>query len=128
MTLTPFVPSLPSGTVHPMMEHIMYMLVFSIPVVALMLMGCFSNTCYFIYFIIFDFLNLWGHCNFEFIPVKLYRSIPGLKYLLYTPSFHSLHHSQVHTNFCLFMPIYDYLGDTVDAQSDSLHEESLKCE
>jgi hypothetical protein len=27
----------------------------------------------------------------------------------------------VHTNFSLFMPIYDYLGGTVDAASDELH-------
>jgi hypothetical protein len=35
--------------------------------------------------------------------------------------YHSLHHSRVHTNFSLFMPIYDYLGGTVDATSDELH-------
>jgi sterol desaturase/sphingolipid hydroxylase (fatty acid hydroxylase superfamily) len=35
--------------------------------------------------------------------------------------YHSLHHSRVHTNFALFMPIYDYLGGTVDASSDELH-------
>lgn len=27
----------------------------------------------------------------------------------------------MHTNFCLFMPLYDYLGGTVDKNSDKLH-------
>ncbi|CAN5972361.1 unnamed protein product [Sphagnum jensenii] len=36
-------------------------------------------------------------------------------------TYHSLHHSRVHTNFALFMPIYDYLGGTVDTSSDKLH-------
>jgi hypothetical protein len=31
------------------------------------------------------------------------QALPFLKYLIYTPSFHSLHHSRVVTNFCLFM-------------------------
>ena len=107
------------------MEHLFYVANFAIPIVVPTYMKCFSIVGYYIYFIVFDFLNLMGHCNFEFIPVNLYRAIPGLKYLLYTPSYHSLHHSQVHTNFCLFMPIYDYLGDTVDPATDSLHKESL---
>jgi hypothetical protein len=47
--------------------------------------------------------------------------LPPLKYLLYTPSYHSLHHSRVHTNFCLFMPLYDYVYGTASPESDSLH-------
>lgn len=35
--------------------------------------------------------------------------------------YHSLHHSQVHTNFCLFMPMYDYWGGTQDPSSDALY-------
>jgi sterol desaturase/sphingolipid hydroxylase (fatty acid hydroxylase superfamily) len=42
--------------------------------------------------------------------------------------YHSLHHSRVHTNFSLFMPIYDYLGGTVDATSDELHSFVRKSE
>ena len=55
-----------------------------------------------------------GHCNWEFVPYGLYQSIPFLKYLIYTPSYHSLHHSRVHTNFCLFMPFYDFIGGTLE--------------
>jgi hypothetical protein len=27
--------------------------------------------------------------------------------------YHSLHHTELHYNFCLFVPLYDYLGGTV---------------
>ncbi|XP_057841275.1 very-long-chain aldehyde decarbonylase GL1-4 isoform X2 [Cryptomeria japonica] len=40
--------------------------------------------------------------------------------------YHSLHHSQVHTNFCLFMPLYDYLYGTADKSSQTLYETSRK--
>ena len=55
-----------------------------------------------------------GHCNWEFMPLWLYTKVPLLKYLIYTPSYHSLHHSRVHTNFCLFMPIYDWMFGTLE--------------
>ena len=47
--------------------------------------------------------------------------MPLLKYFIYTPTFHSLHHSQVKTNFCLFMPLYDYIYGTADPASESLY-------
>lgn len=40
--------------------------------------------------------------------------------------FHSLHHTQFKTNYCLFMPIYDYIYNTVDKSSDILYTNSLK--
>jgi sterol desaturase/sphingolipid hydroxylase (fatty acid hydroxylase superfamily) len=42
--------------------------------------------------------------------------------------YHSLHHTRVHTNFSLFMPLYDYLYGTVDADSDTLYEQTVKGE
>lgn len=51
--------------------------------------------------------------------------LPGMKYLIYTPSYHSLHHSRVHTNFCLFMPLYDYAYGTADVTSDELYEKAI---
>ena len=45
---------------------------------------------------------------------------------MYTPTFHALHHSQVKTNFCLFMPLYDYVYGTADAASWSLHAAALE--
>lgn len=40
--------------------------------------------------------------------------------------YHSLHHTQFRTNYCLFMPIYDYIYDTMDKSSDELYEISLQ--
>ncbi|URD80655.1 WAX2 C-terminal domain [Musa troglodytarum] len=45
---------------------------------------------------------------------------------MYTPSFHSLHHTQFRTNYSLFMPFYDYIYSTMDKSSDDLYERSLK--
>lgn len=64
---------------------------------------------FYCYLLGFDFLNAVGHANFEFVPLSLFRALPVLRYLVYTPTFHALHHSQVKTNFCLFMPLYDYV-------------------
>ncbi|KAJ7533919.1 hypothetical protein O6H91_13G071200 [Diphasiastrum complanatum] len=66
----------------------------------------------YIYLLAFDFLKHMGHCNCEFVPLWAYTMFPPLKYLLFTPSYHSLHHIDNRTNFCLFMPLYDYLGGT----------------
>ncbi|KAK1583893.1 hypothetical protein Q3G72_027949 [Acer saccharum] len=55
-----------------------------------------------------DFMNNMGHCNFELIPNSLFSIFPPLKYLIYTPSFHSLNHTQFRTNYSPFMPFYDY--------------------
>ncbi|RYQ88198.1 hypothetical protein Ahy_B09g095538 isoform H [Arachis hypogaea] len=75
-----------------------------------------------------DFMNNMGHCNFEFIPTTLFSFFPFLKFLIYTPSFHSLHHTQFRTNYSLFMPIYDYVYGTMDKSSDKTYEMSLKRE
>eukprot|EP00897_Mesotaenium_endlicherianum_P008982 jgi/Mesen1/8111/ME000435S07281 len=110
-----------TGNVHPFAEHVLYTAIFAIPMLGTWLLGGASMAMFYAYWLGFDFLNAVGHCNWEFVPARLLRALPFLKYLVYTPTFHSLHHSQVHTNFCLFMPLYDYLGGTVDPASDSLH-------
>lgn len=70
-------------------------------------------------------MNNMGHCNFEHIPKWLFSMCPPLKYLMYTPSYHSLHHTQFRTNYSLFMPFYDYVYGTMDRSSDTLYESSL---
>ena len=40
--------------------------------------------------------------------------------------YHSLHHTQFRTNYCLFMPFYDYIYNTMDKSSHYLYEISLK--
>ncbi|KAL3694776.1 hypothetical protein R1sor_008427 [Riccia sorocarpa] len=115
-----------TGVVHPFAEHILYALNFAIPLIGTRILGGASIGMLYFYWLWFDFMNAIGHCNFEFIPTWVFKAFPPLKYLVYTPSFHSLHHTQVHTNFSLFMPIYDYLGGTVDKNTDLLYENSRK--
>jgi len=118
-----FVTEAISGTVHPFMEHLAYTAIFSASVMVPYLMGAHSIILFYIYGVVFDFFNALGHCNFEFLP-SIFNSAP-LKYLIYTPSFHSLHHSKVHTNYCLFMPIYDYAFGTVCPDVDKVYQRAV---
>lgn len=119
-----FVPEPITGSVHPFAEHLMYTAVFAIPLLGTHFMGGASVSMFYVYLLGFDIFNAIGHCNFEFFP-RWFMSIPGMKYLIYTPTFHSLHHSRVHTNFCLFMPIYDHMFGTAHKSSDSLYEQAI---
>jgi sterol desaturase/sphingolipid hydroxylase (fatty acid hydroxylase superfamily) len=116
-----------TGSVHPFMEHLMYTANFAIPLLGTWAMGGASIAMFYAYLIGFDVLNNIGHCNFEFIP-RWFMNLPLMKYLIYTPSYHSLHHSKVHTNFCLFMPLYDYAYGTADPGSHQLYERAMKGE
>jgi aldehyde decarbonylase len=73
------------------------------------------------YTLAFEVLNALGHCNVELVPPWLYAACPPLKYLVYTSAFHSLHHSKVSCNYCLFMPLYDHVYGTAHPASDALH-------
>lgn len=37
--------------------------------------------------------------------------------------YHSLHHTEMDTNFCLFMPVFDAMGNTLNAKSWQKHKE-----
>jgi WAX2 C-terminal domain/Fatty acid hydroxylase superfamily len=113
-----------TGSVHPFMEHLMYTAVFAIPLLGPFFQGNASKTMFYTYMIGFDVMNMIGHCNFEFMPRTL-MNIPGMKYLIYTPSYHSLHHSRIHCNFCLFMPLYDAMFGTVNWKvTDTLYDQA----
>ncbi|KAJ9680386.1 hypothetical protein PVL29_019650 [Vitis rotundifolia] len=114
-----------TSVIHPFAEHLAYFLLFSIPLLAGILMGKSSIAAIFGYISYIDFMNNMGHCNFELIPKMLFSIFPPLKYLMYTPSYHSLHHTQFRTNYSLFMPIYDCIYGTMDKSSDALYEKSL---
>jgi len=116
-----------TGSVHPFMEHLMYTANFAIPLLGTWAFGGASIAMFYAYLLGFDLLNNVGHCNFEFIP-RWFMNLPLMKYLIYTPSYHSLHHSKVHTNFCLFMPLYDYAYGTADPISHDLYERASKGE
>ncbi|KAK9118495.1 hypothetical protein Scep_016588 [Stephania cephalantha] len=115
-----------TSVIHPFAEIFMYYILFSIPFFGTIFTGTNSIVAFLGYSTYSDMMNYMGHCNFEFIPRRLFELFPLLKYFMYTPSFHSLHHTQFRTNYSLFMPIYDYIYGTVDKSSDSLYETSLK--
>ncbi|GMY22926.1 protein ECERIFERUM 1-like [Fagus crenata] len=115
-----------TSVIHPFAEHIVYFMLFAIPMLTTVFTGTGSITCIIGYIMYIDFMNNMGHCNFELIPKTLFSVFPPLKYLMYTPSYHSLHHTQFRTNYSLFMPIYDYVYGTMDKSSDPLYETSLK--
>ncbi|KAM0891605.1 hypothetical protein ACQ4PT_026309 [Festuca glaucescens] len=115
-----------TSVIHPFAELMAYELLFSIPLIACALTGTASIMTFELYMLYIDVMNNMGHCNFELVPTWLFRWFPPLKYIMYTPSFHSLHHTQFRTNYSLFMPFYDYIYNTMDKSSDKLHENSLK--
>ncbi|RRT62889.1 hypothetical protein BHE74_00044247 [Ensete ventricosum] len=115
-----------TAVIHPFAEHVVYFLLFSIPMVTTIVTGRASILALLGYVAYIDLMNNMGHCNFELVPKWLFTVFPPLKYLMYTPSFHSLHHTQFRTNYSLFMPFYDYIYSTMDKSSDDLYERSLK--
>ncbi|EPS60467.1 hypothetical protein M569_14337, partial [Genlisea aurea] len=114
-----------TSVIHPFAEHLAYYALFASPLVSTVYMGNISISSIALYITYIDLMNNMGHCNFEHIPKEFFSIFPPLKYLLYTPSFHSLHHTQFRTNYSLFMPLYDYIYGTTDKSSDSLYEKSL---
>ncbi|KAK9037168.1 hypothetical protein V6N11_022089 [Hibiscus sabdariffa] len=115
-----------TSVIHPFAEHIAYFSLFAIPILTTVLSGTVSVFSLAAYITYLDFMNNMGHCNFELIPNWLFTFFPPLKYIIYTPSYHSLHHVNFRTNYSLFMPFYDYIYGTVDKTSDSLYESSLQ--
>ncbi|MCL7046789.1 hypothetical protein MKW94_007031, partial [Papaver nudicaule] len=115
-----------TSVVHPFAEHIMYFILFGIPMAVPVLTGTASIAAMLLYITYVDFMNNLGHCNFEVVPKWVFDVFPVLKYIMYTPSFHSLHHTQFRTNLSLFMPLYDYMYGTLDISSDKLYETSLE--
>ncbi|KAG8071476.1 hypothetical protein GUJ93_ZPchr0006g44236 [Zizania palustris] len=115
-----------TSVIHPFAEHVVYFILFAIPILSTIYMGNASAMAIVVYIAFIDFMNNMGHCNFELVPRWLFQVFPPLKYLMYTPSFHSLHHTQFRTNYSLFMPFYDYIYNTMDKSSDELYESSMK--
>uniref|UniRef100_A0ACD5V4L8 Uncharacterized protein n=1 Tax=Avena sativa TaxID=4498 RepID=A0ACD5V4L8_AVESA len=115
-----------TSVIHPFAEILAYVLIFTIPTVIPILMGRGSILVSGLYFVYLDFMNNMGHCNFELLPKWIFKVFPPLKYLMYTPSYHSLHHTQFRTNYALFMPFYDYIYNTMDNSTDELYERSVK--
>ncbi|KAI4353102.1 hypothetical protein L6164_002076 [Bauhinia variegata] len=117
-----------TSVIHPFAEHISYFTLFAIPKLTTVFTGTASIAAMGGYLFYIDFMNNMGHCNFELIPKWIFDIFPPLKYILYTPTFHSLHHTQFRTNYSLFMPFYDYIYGTIDQSSDQIYESALKRE
>ncbi|XP_015689368.1 very-long-chain aldehyde decarbonylase GL1-4 isoform X1 [Oryza brachyantha] len=115
-----------TSVIHPFAEHVVYFILFAIPILSTIYVGNVSAMGIVAYIAYIDFMNNMGHCNFELVPSWIFQIFPPLKYMIYTPSFHSLHHTQFRTNYSLFMPFYDYIYNTMDKSSDELYESSLK--
>ncbi|CAO2841702.1 unnamed protein product [Amaranthus hypochondriacus] len=98
-------------------EHILLMGIMTIPLVGAALMGYASISLIYLYILAFHFLRCMGHCNVEIFPHHIFDVFPLLRYLIYTPTYHNLHHNEKDCNFCLFMPIYDLLGNTLNNKS-----------
>jgi sterol desaturase/sphingolipid hydroxylase (fatty acid hydroxylase superfamily) len=104
-----------SGTSHPWHETLGYLAVFAFPILLPAWCGHFSYGIIYAYFIFFDIMNCIGHCNFEVVP--LWLQFGPLKYLIYNTCYHSQHHTLFRKNYCLFCPLWDYLGHTVSKES-----------
>ena len=108
----------PSGFTFTLFERMSYLVLFALTVLIVGWIGLLTPLGFFAYFLVFDFLNAIGHCNVEFFPKWYGQSL--LKWVVYSPSFHSLHHSRWEANYSLFMPFYDWLFGTVEPESDAL--------
>lgn len=103
------------------LEHFGLTIIMAVPMVGASWMGGASMGMIYLYCLLFDFLRYMGHSNVEIVPDTIFRWLAPLKYLIYTPSYHTLHHTEMDTNFCLFMPLYDYLGHTLNSKSWDVH-------
>ncbi|KAH0707023.1 hypothetical protein KY289_012099 [Solanum tuberosum] len=103
------------------LEQIILGGVIGIPILGCYVMGYGSIAMIYSYVLVFDFLRCLGHCNFEIIPHQLFLAFPFMKYLIYTPTYHSLHHTEMGTNYCLFMPLFDVIGNTLNPKSWEMH-------
>ncbi|CAN8248407.1 unnamed protein product [Cochlearia groenlandica] len=99
------------------LENLIMCVVVGVPLMGSCLLGVGSMSLIYGYVITFDFLRCLGHCNVEIFSHKIFERLPVLRYLIYTPTYHSLHHQEMGTNFCLFMPIFDVLGNTLNKNS-----------
>ncbi|KAK8919419.1 Protein ECERIFERUM 3 [Platanthera zijinensis] len=105
------------------LEHLVMSLAMMVPLLGASFVGAGSVGLYYAYVLLFDFLRCMGHSNVEVFPGGLFEAFPFLRYLIYTPTYHTLHHTEKNSNYCLFMPLFDALGGTLNIKSWSLQKE-----
>ncbi|XP_047047694.1 very-long-chain aldehyde decarbonylase GL1-1-like [Lolium rigidum] len=106
------------------LEHLVLGALVVLPLAGACAAGVGSAGLAFVYVFAFDFLRAMGSCNVELFPTGLFRAAPFLRYIIYTPTYHTIHHTGKASNFCLFMPLFDRLGGTLDAASWELQEKN----
>jgi sterol desaturase/sphingolipid hydroxylase (fatty acid hydroxylase superfamily)/predicted amino acid dehydrogenase len=104
-------------------ERLSYTALFSVAPLCVSLLGLQSYVTMFLYFIWFDVMNEGGHINFEVLPEWYHKS--PLKYLFYSPTFHSVHHTKFKKNYSLFMPWSDILFGTAIYKDTTTKSEEL---
>ncbi|CAO2172970.1 unnamed protein product [Urochloa humidicola] len=92
------------------------------PVAATCAAGLGSAGLLFGYTLAFDFLRAMGRCNVEVFPGWLFETVPAARYIIGTPTYHTVHHTDKDCNFCLFMPLFDLLGGTLNDNSWELQK------
>ncbi|WOK92125.1 protein ECERIFERUM 3-like [Canna indica] len=118
---SPVPQSFTAGLATPL-EHLILGVVMGVPLLGAFLLGTASVGLVYGYILLFDFFRCMGHCNVEVLPRGLFKTLPLLRYLIYTPTYHSIHHTEKNSNFCLFMPLFDLLGETLNEKSWELQE------
>ncbi|KAL4571323.1 hypothetical protein LXL04_018081 [Taraxacum kok-saghyz] len=104
------------------LEGLLVTTVIGLPLFGCCMFGFGSKTVIYSYVFVFDFLCCFGHSNVEIMPHRIFGKFPFFKYLLYTPTYYSLHHTEKSTNYCLFMPLYDAMWNTLNKKSWDLHK------
>jgi sterol desaturase/sphingolipid hydroxylase (fatty acid hydroxylase superfamily) len=69
------------------LEHMALGALMALPLAAACAAGSGSVALAFAYVLGFDFLRAMGHCNVEVVPSSLFRAVPVLRYLIYTPTY-----------------------------------------
>ncbi|KAL5229949.1 hypothetical protein ABZP36_028725 [Zizania latifolia] len=104
------------------LEHLAMAALMAVPLAAACAAGLGSAVLLFAYPLAFDFLRAMAYCNVEVFPGALFQDYPLIRYLIGTPTYHTIHHTERDTNFCLFMPIFDLLGGTLNDKSWELQK------
>lgn len=70
------------------------------------------------YAILFVLLDLKGHLNVEIYPAGFSRTLLGK--ILFTPTYHAMHHARLTGHYGLYSPLMDHLFGTVYSDYDQV--------
>jgi sterol desaturase/sphingolipid hydroxylase (fatty acid hydroxylase superfamily) len=98
-------------------ERLSYTALFAVAPLIADYQGYQSYLGFALYYVWFDVMNEGGHINFEPLPGWWLAS--PFKYVFYSPTFHSVHHTKFKKNYSLFMPYTDILFGTAVYSDES---------